>query len=140
MPENTFVEQDDRWILPVQGKEITRCCVDYRFSLDMYIQANDCMTVTIETPFGLQADGQDHTLSPGGDSTLLGPALSLLHKTVQSGTAWKAGRLEIVFRDGTTLTVQPDPDYEAWEVTSAGGGLVVCCPGGGLAVWQAETG
>ena len=37
------------------------------------------------------------------------------------------------------LSVEPDSAYEAWTVTRADGMMVVCMPGGTLAVWDAES-
>jgi len=45
------------------------------------------------------------------------------------------GALHIAFTDGTTLQSEPDPNYEAWQVVGgAPQALVVCLPGGELAV------
>ena len=37
------------------------------------------------------------------------------------------------------LTVSPDPDYEAWEVVRPNGERVIAMPGGGVAVWAANS-
>lgn len=47
------------------------------------------------------------------------------------------GTLLVTFTDGATLRTPPDPNHEAWQVV--GGtphSLVVCLPGGELAVWD----
>ena len=49
------------------------------------------------------------------------------------------GTLLLSFTDGSLLRCEPDPHYEAWEVV--GGSpqyLVVCQPGGELAVWDSS--
>ena len=48
-----------------------------------------------------------------------------------------AGTLLVTFADGATMRTHPDPDHEAWQIV--GGtphSLVVCLPGGELAVWD----
>jgi hypothetical protein len=46
--------------------------------------------------------------------------------------------LAVAFDDGARIIVQPDPDYEAWNVTGRHGMRIVCLPGGGLATWPAD--
>lgn len=47
------------------------------------------------------------------------------------------GVLHIEFTDGATLRCNPDPDTEAWQVVGGNPqALVVCLPGGELAVWS----
>jgi hypothetical protein len=48
-----------------------------------------------------------------------------------------AGRLDIVFA-GLTIAVPPDERYEAWQVRADNGLLMVCVPGGDVAIWKPE--
>lgn len=60
----------------------------------------------------------------------------LTGRTVASATT-DGGALTLHFTDGATLRCAPDQNYEAWQVV--GGSpqhLVVCMPGGELAVWD----
>lgn len=54
-------------------------------------------------------------------------------------TSTEGGTLTLVFADGSRLRCEPDPRFEAWQVV---GGtpqhLVVCMPGGELAVWDSS--
>jgi Family of unknown function (DUF6188) len=74
-------------------------------------------------------------------SNVNGEPLAVPHlagRTV-SATSTEAGTLGISFADGATLRCDPDENYEAWEVV--GGDpqyLVVCMPGGELAVWDSS--
>jgi hypothetical protein len=45
------------------------------------------------------------------------------------------GCLAIVFDGGLQVTVEPDQRYESWQISSEDGLLIVCTPGGELAVW-----
>lgn len=59
--------------------------------------------------------------------------------TVISDTSTDNGTLVLSFTDGSLLRCAPDPRYEAWEVV--GGSpqhLVVCQPGGEVAVWDSS--
>ena len=57
--------------------------------------------------------------------------------TVASVIAYKDGILQVQFSEGASVTVRPDPTYEAWELAGGSGGpILVCLPGSGLGVWQ----
>jgi hypothetical protein len=67
------------------------------------------------------------------------PLEALVERTVAS-VSTTGGVLLLAFTDGATLRCDPSGEYEAWQV--AGGKpqfLVVCCPGGELAVWDERT-
>ena len=60
-------------------------------------------------------------------------------RSVVSGTSTEGGTLLLSFAGGSLLRCEPDPRYEAWQVV--GGSpqyLVVCKPGGELAVWDSS--
>lgn len=44
------------------------------------------------------------------------------------------GELSVVF-ESVTITVHPDDQYEAWQIRADDETLIVCVPGGELAVW-----
>jgi Family of unknown function (DUF6188) len=64
------------------------------------------------------------------------PLSRLVGRSIEA-TSTEAGVLGLVFRDGATLRCEPNPVFEAWEVVGGSPqGLVVCEPGGELAVWD----
>jgi hypothetical protein len=73
--------------------------------------------------------------SQGGPITLDG----LIGRVVQSASVDPDGTLCLAFNGGASLRCEPDPQYEAWQVV--GGDpqtLVVCMPGGELAIWDSR--
>jgi hypothetical protein len=60
--------------------------------------------------------------------------LGLLNQAVEATIA-DNGQLTLRFAEGTTLTVPPDDQYEAWQLRDDTGLLIICTPGGGLAIW-----
>jgi hypothetical protein len=65
--------------------------------------------------------------------------LSDMVGSVVSDTSTDGGVLVLSFEDGRTLRCEPDVEFEAWQVV--GGtpqNLVVCSPGGELAVWDSS--
>jgi uncharacterized protein DUF6188 len=49
------------------------------------------------------------------------------------------GELEIRFTHDWVVIVEPDPDYEAWEIYSTRGEKLVAVPGDGIAKWGEAT-
>lgn len=132
-----LVERDDRWLLPLDGRCISQCCVDFAVTF-RFSDANDTFEVRVGEPFVLSRDGHERVLNPEEDPTSVGSVLSLLHQTVSGAVAFKDGRLELSFSDGASLNVPVGQDFEAWELVGPGGLRVVSLPGGDLAVWRAE--
>lgn len=130
---STLVEHPDYWELPLVGRVVTRCLVDYGLGLEFF-SSETTFEVRIEGRFTLRESGGDRLEMTPESTETLGPALRLLRREVTDARAYKDGRLELAFSDGSFLTAASDEDFEAWEM---GGGdqRVVCTPGGELAVW-----
>ncbi|MGV9411370.1 DUF6188 family protein [Nocardia sp. NPDC003693] len=58
-----------------------------------------------------------------------------VHGVIVTATVESDGELRIDLDTGHRLVVEPDRFFEAWTVTDPGRYLVVCMPGGELAVW-----
>lgn len=48
------------------------------------------------------------------------------------------GRLQLTFDNDLGLEVAPHPQWEAWQISSAGHLLIVCTPGGQLTIWYPD--
>lgn len=91
--------------------------------------------IVIESPFTLVSDGEAHELDPG-QRAALGPVLALYPDALLALAVGTDGDLRLGFESGASLTVPPDPHFEAWEVSGPGTRLIVCAPGGhALSVW-----
>ena len=129
-----LIEHKRYWIIPLQGKVVTRCFLDSAFGIEL--AAPDCeMTIRIEGTFRLNGIDGEYKLSPVQPTTL-GPAFSLFQKQIHTVIAHKDGRLDVEFSDGSRLSVEADADYETWEIAGSGGLQIVCAPGGRLSIWQ----
>jgi hypothetical protein len=103
---------------------------------DVSHPADEVVHVTIETTFRLRdATGVVHQLQPGGPPILLAAALGLVQQDVAKLEVREGGLLRLTFRDGSELVVEPDDQFEAWNISTDQGVRVVCPPGGGLATW-----
>ncbi|MEV3904066.1 DUF6188 family protein [Mycobacterium sp. NPDC050551] len=114
------------------GRTVTSVHVEYT----LQVRLSDTYNVTVESPFRFHLSDRSVELSPEADPDKVRARLSRLvgHRIVDARVS-EAGALTIGFDDSTRLTVEPDPNYEAWNVSGPAGFLVVCVPGGELAIW-----
>ncbi|MGW7074645.1 DUF6188 family protein [Streptomyces sp. NPDC054866] len=139
MNESGFAEHEDRWVLGFRGLGVTKITVDYQLSL--LLEAG--VWVVLEGPCRLSpdpsaGDRREKLLDP--DRQDVAAALALFGANVVSAVAFKTGTLQLAFDNGLELTCQPDPAFEAWQVTGPGGCRFVAMPGGELAVWSGTPG
>ena len=132
--QDQLVEHGNHWIVPLQGKTVTRCLVDHVFGMELW-EREGTTTIRIEGDFVVKDHNGEHQVSPTCPPAL-GPALSTLGKVVTAARAYKDGCLTVHFADRSSLSVKPDAAYEAWEIAGTDGLRVVCTPGGHLALWQ----
>ncbi len=122
----------------LQDDEITRCYVDYQFSL---LFAETGALVVIEQEFSILGAHGEQRFDPEKWAGLGSALESLLFKKVAEVKAHRSGELEITFTHGDVLRVMPNADYEAWHVVgtasvaSGDHASIVCMPGGELAIW-----
>ncbi len=128
-----LVERPDRWILPVGEGVVTQLQIDFAFGFTV-----GWLHFRIETPFAFGAEGAAAEYEPEASAALC-PLLALHQARIVAGEVFKDGRLAIRFADGRTLSVQPNPQYEAFSITGSRTGeqevRLISLPGGGLAEW-----
>ena len=61
--------------------------------------------------------------------------LRLARATADRAHSRDDGALLLEFTDGSRLEVRASANYEAWQLVGPAGLMVVCMPGGELAVW-----
>lgn len=72
----------------------------------------------------------------GGPPEALGPALHCQRRTITDAFITTGSTLQISLDDGTIITADPDPTYEAWEVHGPGVKFVAMPGGGEPAIWD----
>jgi hypothetical protein len=122
--------------LGLTGKSLQSVLVEYTLRL----QFSDVYFIVIESPFNLDSYDRSVSLSPEEDSDeAFQPIRELVGQTVDEATADEAGALRVRFSGGALLQVPADEAYEAWSVSGPNGALVVCTPGGKLAIWSENS-
>jgi hypothetical protein len=91
--------------------------------------------VRLGSAFRLTLDGETFNLS-ARDHVDLGPVLRVFPGACRDLAADADGTLRLSLEGGAVITASPSDEFEAWAVAGAGQRLVVCAPGGTLAVWD----
>jgi hypothetical protein len=133
--ELRLVEFTDRWEFSHTDFVVTRCSIDYAFSITL-LRDNRYVTIRIENDFIFKKNGKALTISVADTKTLV-EILAILHKQLRDIKMYKTGQLELHI-DKFEIIVEPDEKYETWNLTSDNGLLVVCIPSGKLAIWLNE--
>ncbi len=145
------IEEATCWRLPFVGWRVWRVGVSVSLELALKLdqpQSNFASKISVHGSLLCGPEAAPFAMDPeAADRTELGPALNLVYATVSEALAHKSGRLDIRFVggrpkspvDGWVLRSDPDERYEAWEVRGPGSQLIVCRPGGALAIWPGES-
>ena len=107
-----FTELADQWRLSVSDPVVTRVLIDWAPTLQVAIP-DGLLEIKVEAPFVVSAESATLELEPAGDPQLLGPALAVVRKRLHSVSAFKNGRLDLVFEGGVVWRVDPSPLFEA---------------------------
>ena len=116
----------------LSGRSLIQFCVGSGVRLDL--GGSPHYEITIESPLSIAAARIERAESTSVE--VLAVLRGLLMQPVRS-VVEHDGQLSVVF-DSATITVPRDDDYEAWQVRADDGTLIVCVPGGELAVWLPE--
>jgi hypothetical protein len=83
--------------------------------------------------------GQRPRLVPShGELTATALLNTLNHRLTQALIS--DGHLKLAFDNDLELGIAPHPQWEAWQISSADHLLIVCTPGGQLAIWYPDQG
>ncbi|MEC3919813.1 DUF6188 family protein [Nocardia sp. CDC160] len=123
--------------------------------MDLPIAGSTLAVSTAATVYQLSLAAGEYLLNIEGELAVHSPTGASLHRipgephtdelaaaltgVIVSAVVADGGELRIDLESGHRLVVEPDPYFEAWNVTAPGRYLAVCMPGGELAVWSAES-
>lgn len=128
------IECESHWVLPLNGRKVIQLRLDFAFGMEFGDSASE-FSLRIYTTFAIENVNGTVTCDPERLSEC-GPALRILHSEVVHARAFKNGHLKLDFTNGSTLSVAPNLEYEAWEGVGMNGARFVSMPGGELAVWS----
>lgn len=113
--------------------------IDYAFSLNFANlesrQESDRVSIRISGPF-VFADGEHElTMEAETDPTSVGPALRTCRTRPKALEVNEDGTLILLFEDHISIVVHPLSKYEAWTVNGPAESVLVCTPGGNVAIF-----
>jgi len=125
----------------VVGFLVTRCVVDFAFTLDM-LHGQRLASLRIEEPFECHVNGRTIQCDASNNREGLGPALLLSRRRVDAMWIANDDTLHMTFSEGAFLSVPRHAHYESWTFNGPDGTLVVAGPGSRLAIFgpRNETG
>lgn len=129
----TIREEQDRYLIFLKDCVVTRIYIDHAFGIQLWGDQLD-FDIKIEIGFELHSQHTKMFCNPALKSTLE-PALNLFELVVEHIFVYKKGCLELYFENEIQIFVPSDQSYEAWQISSSNGLLVVSLPGGSVAVW-----
>jgi hypothetical protein len=132
------MKQPGQYQIAVQGLAVIELGVSDSFKIHFWVSREGGLTITIAGGFECTVRGQHYTVPEERDPVALGPTLALLGHKAEALTAGEDGTLRLALSEGAQVTVAPADGYESWHLNGPSGLLVVCLPGGGLAVWDAK--
>jgi hypothetical protein len=116
---------------------ITEQFVDFA----LWLRTDGDYEIRIGSTFSVRTrEASDTRFTPEADGGLSPPKMpSVLGQIVAASAIDNYGSLLVDFEDGTQIRADPDEDYESWTIAGPHGLLIVCTPGGELAVWGPDA-
>lgn len=131
--EETF----DRHAWTFENQPVTQLCV-HRASCRLESWTLQAMLeIRLNAPFRFSLpDGTSRTIDPEATEQVA-PLLTLIGRAVAYMTVTRVGSLEVGFGDGSVLSAESHPRYEAFQVNGGGAleGLQYLARSGGGAPW-----
>lgn len=135
-----ITEFSDRRVWDLSGT-ILHIRLDYQVTLVLGMpmvkdEPQSTFTVVIEQPFTLRIGRDMIRISPGMVLSVV-PLLTLLQEPLVSLTAYRDGKLLILFEEGAEIELQKDNQYESWNTFGEGefAGVEMLCSGHDSSPW-----
>lgn len=136
-------ELEDRWVLPIAGDVVHRCCIDEAVTIELSDGDTADATILILGTFEFQSAERhwDKFWRPSSKRQAIrfAPGHALSGLKVERAEAHKDGTLDMSFGDGSRLRVLRHAKYEAWEFIGRHGAKAIALPGGDVAIWRSAA-
>jgi hypothetical protein len=102
----------------------------------LYVDTDRGWQVAVESDFStVSRDGQSWSKADGALDEMVGLLRQQVGQRITAFEIAATGTLHLTIGPYAVIA-PPSPRYESWSVAGPGKELVVCLPGGGLAVWD----
>ena len=130
-----LTENNEYWLLRLSNNQITRCMLDFAFSIQLF-ESNDIITeIRLENEIIFSKQNQKYILHPHQPLSLC-PILEIVHWIIKEIIIFKSGKLNIIFENEDSLIVNPLQAYESWQITGPNKLMIICNPGGNISLWK----
>ena len=129
-----LTEESGGWRLALSQGFVQLIQIDFRLGLFLG-DAPDMAKLYIAEDFLLKNQGREDTINPE-DSCSLAPLLAFFNAKVAGIDIRTTGHLRLEFEAGSSLEVNPNELYEAWELNSSIGVMMICSPGGSVSLFR----
>ena len=137
----TLDESHERHIWTLSGHRVTQVCVDPDSCRLQAWSLQASLEIRFGVPFQLVlADASSREIDPEAPEQVA-PLLTAIGREVLRLTVTRSGSLELRLSDGSVISVDSHPRYEAFEVVGGGaleGMAYLATPGGG-SPWRADV-
>lgn len=116
----------------ITGDTVTQIRFDFAVTI-----VTDRSLLRIGTDFEFADQDGVQRIDPESARPFAGRILGALHRGVESCRYSEDGSIRLRLAGGVRISVDPSPEFEAWNLSVGGDspGLVVSTIGGGVAVW-----
>ena len=132
----TDPEANVELVAKLAGSEASRLLLDNRIGIE-FQRDQQRTTLFIESTVQFHDGSSRYEICPD-NPVQYGPLASLLKRRVRSARVTESGSLRVEMHPEGSILIEPDDNYEAWELIQANGARCICIPGGGLAIWDAS--
>lgn len=128
-------DEENGWRLEFDEDGVVQLIqIDFRLGLFISDKSGEAQ-LFIETPFEMNTPQGRHVLVPE-DTPSLEPALTLFSAKVVRVSIRETGGLTVEFKKDVSIEVYPDDKYEAWQLSGSPEFMLVCAPGGSVAIFR----
>ena len=130
----TLTEEKDGWQLVLVAGVVQLLQIDFRLGF-ILTDGHDDAKLSVGSKCRLIQSGHEAELTPEEPSSL-SPILAFANAKITGISIHKTGHLKLEFGSGARLEVGPNERYEAWELGLSIGVLMICAPGGEVALFR----
>jgi hypothetical protein len=102
--------------LPLAGFMVVRLLVDDSLTIQARHSDGRRAVIRVDAPAMFSGDGGDHQVLVEEEPRSVAPVLALLHRTIAAGSIRATGGLQLAFRGGWSLEVEPAEHFVAWTL------------------------
>lgn len=128
-----------RWIMSFGRPSVNLLKIDNRIII-VFQDQQDSAELIIESSFILcNSDGQNFTIVPDNKETIF-PIFNVLNEIVTDIVTKEDCSLFVKFENKSYISIPPDSNFEAWQISCLGRFIITSSPGGDISFIEEPSG